>query len=60
MLKYCLRFILLDRLGHHVQNIVHDGGAQLKIIMGLNTLLGDCFGHTLAISTFELAGKQVT
>ena len=60
MLKNGLRFVLLDGLRHHVQNVVHNGSTQLKIIVGFDTLLGDCLGHTLAIPTFELASKQVT
>lgn len=59
MLKDRLRLILLDRLGHHVQNIVHDSSTELQIIMRLNTLLRHRLRDTLAITTFELTSEQV-
>lgn len=59
MLQNSLRLVLLDRLGHHVQNIVHDGGAQFEVIVGLDTLLGDSLRDTLAVTTLELTGKQI-
>lgn len=59
MLQDRLRLVLLDRLGHHVENVVHDGSAEFKIEMRLNALLSDGFGDTLAVTTFELPGQQI-
>lgn len=42
--------VLLDALGHHVQDVVHDCGAQLKVKVGLNTLLGHRLGHALGVT----------
>jgi hypothetical protein len=60
MLKNRLRLVLLDRLGHHVKDIVHNGCSQLKIIMRLHTLLRDGLSDALAVTTFELTSKKVT
>jgi hypothetical protein len=57
VLEYCLRLVLLNGLGHHVQNIVHDSRSQFQVVVGFNALLGDSFGDTFAISTFKLSGK---
>lgn len=60
MLQDRFRLVLLDRLGHHVKDIVHDSGAEFEIEMRLDALLGDCLGDTLAVATFELSGKQIS
>ena len=60
MLQNGLRLVLLDRLGHHIQNIVHDSGTKFQVIVGLNTLLCDRLRNTLAVSSFKLTCQQVT
>jgi hypothetical protein len=42
-----LGLVLLDPLGHHVENIVHDGGTELEIKVRLDTLLGDGLGDSV-------------
>lgn len=39
-----LGLVLLDALGHHVEDVVHDGGAELEVEVRLDTLLGDGLG----------------
>mmetsp|Transcript_21771 Transcript_21771/g.52021 ORF Transcript_21771/g.52021 Transcript_21771/m.52021 type:complete len:220 (-) Transcript_21771:2237-2896(-) len=41
------RFVLLDALWHHVQDVVHDRGAELEIKVALDALLGHGLGHAL-------------
>ena len=60
MLQNGLRLVLLDRLGHHVEDVVHHGSTQLKIIVRLHTLLRNGLRDTLAVTSFELTGKQVS
>jgi len=60
MLQNSLRLILLDGLGHHVQDIMHDSSTKFKVIMRFNTLLGHGLCNTLAISAFELAGQKIS
>lgn len=55
-----LRLVLLDRLWHHVQNIMHDCGTKLQVIMRFHTLLGDRLRNALAVSTLELTSEQVS
>jgi len=59
MLQNSLGLILLDRLRHHIQDIVHDSSSQLKIVMRFHALLRDRFRDTFAIPAFELTSKQV-
>lgn len=59
-MKDGLRLVLLDRLGHHIENVVHNGSTKLQIEVGLDTLLRDRLRNTLAITTFKLAREQVT
>ena len=59
MLQNRLRLVLLDRLGHHVQNIMHHRGVQLQIIVRFHVLLCDSFCDTLAVSAFELTSQKV-
>jgi hypothetical protein len=59
MLQDSFGLILFDRLGHHVQNIVHNSGAQLEIEMRLHALLCHRLGNTFAISPFELTSEEV-
>ena len=54
-----LRLVLLDRLGHHVEDVVHDGGAELEVVVRLHTLLGHGLRNTLAVTTLELTCEQV-
>jgi hypothetical protein len=60
MLQNGLRLILLDGLGHHVQDIMHDSSTKFKVIMRFNTLLSHGLRDALAISAFELAGKKIS
>lgn len=60
MLQDCLGLVGLDTLGHHVQNIMHDGSTQLEIVVGLDTLLGHCLGNALGVTTLEMSCQQVS
>ena len=57
VLQNRLRLVLLDRLWHHVKNVVHNRGTQLEIIMRLDTLFRDSLRNTFAVSAFELTSK---
>ena len=59
MLQDGLRFVLFDRLRHHVQNVMHDSGAELQIVVRLDSLFSHGLGDTLAVSAFELTRKQI-
>ena len=59
VLQNRLRLVLLDRLRHHVQNIVHDRGTELKIVVRLDTLLRHRLRDTLRVTALELTGEQV-
>lgn len=43
--------VLLDALGHHVQDVVHHGGTQLQIEVRLHALLGHRLGDSLGMTT---------
>ena len=60
MLQDGLRLVLLDRFGHHIQDIVHDSGTKFQVVVRLNTLFRDRLRNTLAVSAFELTCQQVT
>lgn len=51
--------VLLDALRHHVQDVVHDGGAQLQVEVRLHALLGHRLGDALGLAPLELASQQV-
>jgi hypothetical protein len=51
--------ILLDRLGHHVHDIVHDGRAELEVVLRLHSLLRHGLCHTLAVPSLELTSKEI-
>mmetsp|Transcript_3491 Transcript_3491/g.11579 ORF Transcript_3491/g.11579 Transcript_3491/m.11579 type:complete len:907 (-) Transcript_3491:778-3498(-) len=53
------RLVGLDALGHHVQDVVHHGGAQLEVVVRLDALLGDRLGDPLGRAALELACEQV-
>ena len=59
MLQDRLRLVLLDALGHHVEDVVHDGGAELEVEVRLDALLGDRLGDALGVPALELTGEQV-
>ena len=59
VLQDCLRLVLLDRLRHHVENVMHDGSAKFEIVVGLDSLLRNRLRDTLAVATLELTSKQV-
>ena len=51
--------VCLDALWHHVQNVMHDRGTQLKIILAFDALLRDSLCHTLVCAALKLSSKQV-
>ncbi len=51
--------IYLETLWHHVQDIMHNSCSQLEIEVAFHALFGDCLCNTLALTTLELAGKQI-
>lgn len=59
MLQDRLRLVLLDSLGHHVEDVVHDGRTEFEIEMRLDTLLRDSLCDSLRVTTFELTSEQV-
>ena len=59
MLQNRLRLVLLDRLRHHVEDIVHDGSAELEVVVRLHTLLRDRLRNALAVTAFELTREQI-
>ena len=59
VLQDCLRLVLLDRLRHHVENVMHDGSAKFEIVVRLDSLLRNRLRDTLAVATLELTSKQV-
>ena len=60
MLQNGLGLVLLDRLGHHVEDVVHDRRTELQVEVRLDALLGDRFGNSFAIAPLELAGEKVS
>jgi hypothetical protein len=60
MLQNRLGLVLLDRLGHHVQDIVHHRSTQFQVIVRLNALLRDGLRDTLAVTALKLTGEEVT
>ena len=60
MLEDRLRLVLLDTLGHHVQNIVHDCSPQFQIELRLYTLLRDGLGNSFRVATFELTSEEIS
>mmetsp|Transcript_21407 Transcript_21407/g.67173 ORF Transcript_21407/g.67173 Transcript_21407/m.67173 type:complete len:241 (+) Transcript_21407:4296-5018(+) len=59
MLQDGSRLVRLDTLGHHVEDVVHDGGAELEIEVRLDPLLGDRLGDAFGVAAFELACEQI-
>lgn len=49
MLQNRLQLVLLGRLRHCVQDIVHYSSAELKVVVRLDTLLSDGLRDALAI-----------
>lgn len=60
MLQGRLRLVLRDRIGDHVENVVHHGGTQLKIVVRSDTLLRNGFCDTLAVTALESTSEHVT
>jgi len=64
----CLRKMLedgpglvgLDTLRHHVENVVHHRCTELEIKVRLHALLRDRLGDTLRVTSFELAGEEIS
>mmetsp|Transcript_62206 Transcript_62206/g.196852 ORF Transcript_62206/g.196852 Transcript_62206/m.196852 type:complete len:623 (-) Transcript_62206:2053-3921(-) len=59
VLKDGARLVLLDALGHHVEDVVHHRRAQLEVEVRLHPLLGDGLGHALGVAPLELPRQQV-
>jgi hypothetical protein len=51
--------VLLDSFRHHVEDVVHDGGAKFQIEVGLHSLLRHRLGHALRVAALELPGEKV-
>jgi len=60
MLQDGLGLVLLDRLWHHVQDIVHHRSTQFQVIMRLDTLFRDGLRDAFAVTALELTGEEVT
>jgi hypothetical protein len=45
-----LGLVLLHALRHHVQDVVHDGRAQLEVVVRLDALLGHRLGNALLVA----------
>lgn len=60
MLKDSLCFVLLDSFRHHVIDVLDYSSSQLQVILTFNSLLGDCLGNALRMSTFKLSRQQVS
>lgn len=59
MLKNGSRFVLFDAFRHHVQNVVHDRGTKLQIVVRFYALFGHRFCDPFRMTTFELTRQQV-
>jgi len=60
MLQNGSSFVLLDSLRHHIEDVVHDRGAELEIEMRLNSLFRHRLRHALGVTTLELTGQKVS
>lgn len=54
-----LRLVLLDALGHHVEDVVHDRRAELEVEVRVDTLLRDRLGDALRVAALELSSEEV-
>ena len=52
--------VLLDALGHHIQNVVHHAGTQFQVEMTFNSLLGHILRKRLGVTTLELTSEEIT
>lgn len=59
MLQDRLRLVLLDSLGHHVEDVVHDSGTKFEIEVRFDTLLRNRLCDSLRVTTFELTSEQI-
>jgi len=55
-----LRLVLLDSLGHHIENVVHDSCSKFEIEVRFDTLFRNRLCNSLRVTTFELTSEQVT
>jgi len=60
MLKNGARFVGLDAFWHHVEDVMHDGGPELQVVVGLHPLLGHGLGHTLGGTALKVPGEEVS
>ena len=52
-----LGFICFYPLGHHVEDVVHDGGTKFEVKVRFHPLLRDGLGDALGMPALELASK---
>ena len=60
VLQDCACLVLPDALGHHVQDVVHDGRTQLQVKVALHPLLGNGLCHALRVSSLKLPREEVS
>ena len=60
VLQNGLGLVLFGRFWHHVQDIVHGRRTKLQVVVRLDTLLSDRLGNIFAVTTFELAGEEIS
>jgi hypothetical protein len=58
MLKDRSRFCLFNSFRHHIENIVHNRSAKLKIEVRLDSLFRDRLCDTFRVTTFELSNRR--
>ena len=54
-----LSLVRLDPFRHHVQDVVHHGGAKLEVEVRLDPLLRHRLRHALRVPALKLPGQQV-
>ena len=54
-----MSLVLLDGFRHHIENVVHDSRTQFQIVVRLNALLCHRVRNVLAVTSLELASKQI-
>mmetsp|Transcript_26458 Transcript_26458/g.83860 ORF Transcript_26458/g.83860 Transcript_26458/m.83860 type:complete len:710 (-) Transcript_26458:29-2158(-) len=59
MLQDCPGLVGTDAFRHHVDDVVHDGCAQLQVEVALHPLLGDGLRDALGDTALKLAGQQI-
>jgi hypothetical protein len=60
MLKDGSRLGGFNSLGHHVQDIMHNGRSELELVIGLNALLRHRLGNALVVTSLEMTREKVS